>query len=83
MKDQVFLEKFKRLARKAGRATTITKMWRCFVVRRKFLAWRGRRQRRRKVQMADGFHRMQEGEFRCLWRANFAAVPLFTRRGAW
>lgn len=50
MRDEEFLRRYKRNARMSGVQITMAKVWRGFVFRRKFLAWKGRRQWSLKVR---------------------------------
>eukprot|EP00752_Nemacystus_decipiens_P009941 g8865.t1 len=43
-RDEEFLDRYKRGARMSGVQVSIAKAWRGFIFRRKFLAWKGRRQ---------------------------------------
>lgn len=51
-RDEEFLDRYKRGARMSGVQVSIAKAWRGFVFRRKFLAWKGRRQWSIKVCVA-------------------------------
>lgn len=51
-RDEEFLDRYKRGARMPGVQVSIAKAWRGFVFRRKFLAWKGRRQWSIKVCVA-------------------------------
>lgn len=53
-RDEEFLDRYKRGARMSGVQVSIAKAWRGFIFRRKFLAWKGRRQWSLKVLAVHG-----------------------------